>query len=110
MSQIRIVLSYEADAIRGLSDEITAEETALSCLNGSPIGAPVLASHIRTVKSSEPEIKRSSEGENTTVETALVCPINGSPICRPASISQMRIVWSKEADAARLPSVERQLE
>jgi len=69
-------------------------------------GAPVSASHTRTVLSYEPDASRRPSCEKATDQTQDVCP-SSARWGAPVSVSHTRTVLSSEPDASRRPSCEK---
>nr|VTP05323.1 hypothetical protein BIN_B_05165 [Mycobacterium kansasii] len=73
-------------------------------VSGAPIGAPVAASHNRSVLSSLPETMRRPSGLNATLSTGAVWPVSGAPTGLPVAASHNRSVLSAPPEAMRRPS------
>src|SRR5260370_6922404 len=72
------------------SGEYATDHTQLVCPSrGSPAAAPVSASQIRIVLSSDPETMCRPSGEYATDRTKPVCPSRGSPTAAPFSASHI---------------------
>src|SRR5271166_88273 len=78
-------------------------EAPFSCSIGSPIGAPVAASHTRAVLSEDTVATRLPSGLKAALETISPCRI-GLPIGAPVAASHTRAVLSVDAVTTRAPS------
>src|SRR6266702_4351672 len=99
--------------MRWPSGENATDKTKDVCplaVNGPATSSPVVAFHIRIVRSTEPETKRWPSGENATDRTESVCPVNVPATSSPVVAFHTRIVRSYKPETMCWPSGESAME